>query len=712
MTSLRETTGLATPNIGLLLDAVPDPMIVTDVDGAILLMSRSAARLLGYSPSDLLGQPLAGLIRRDQRREYTEHRVAFVASGDETGPELETHFVTAHDSVLPIDASVGKLDLDGATYVLLVMREVSDRLANQSRLELMVAIDELTTRISSRLNTPDSEAIDRAIEASIHDLGGFCDASAAYLYTETESGSFVLHSQSKGEGSGGLITLGIESLPWLRAIVDEASISEVRTTGPLTPESAADYLLLREQGVSSLVLIPLRASGRTIGFAGIETTDPERPAWPGEDLAGLVVLQDVLENALERKRIGSELRRVNRVLQAVSECHDALIRAQDEKELLRDVCRIVVEAGGYALAWVGYPVDNDARRIEPQAEWGDGQGYVGNLNLTWWDDGEGRGPAGTVIRTRKPYLIEDTSADPSLSWHLRPFQAGFLSLVAVPMFYGDDVAGVLGVYDHQPGAFDAQGMKVLQRFADDLAYGIAALRARERQREAESQLRELLESKDELIATIAHELRTPLAGVVGFAQLLRDDSEVLDPESRAEMIRLVAEQGMDLTNIVDDLLVAAKSEAGTLEVARVKVDLRAQAAQVLEGWGSDAVKSIEFIGSSAVTTGDPARVRQILRNLVTNALRYGGEQVTVRVGGDQDSVYVMVEDDGKGVASEDQDRIFEPYRRAHDAPGVTASMGLGLSISRDLARLMGGDLSYCQEPGLSMFTLSMPARAE
>ena len=713
MTSLREITGLATPDIGLLLDAVPDPMIVTDVDGAILLMSRSAARLLGYSTSDLIGQPLAELIRLDQRQEYAEHRVAFVSSGEETGPELETHFVTAHDSVLPIDASVGKLDLGGTTFVLLVMREVSDRLANQSRLELMVAIDELTTSISSRLNTPDSEAIDRAIESSIHELAGFCDASAAYLYTETEPGSFALHSQSIGEGSrAGLVTLGLESLPWLRAIVDAAAISEVRTTGPLTHESAADCLLLRDEGVNSLVVIPLRASGRTIGFAGIESADPERQAWPGEDLAGLVVLQDVLENALERKRIGSELRRVNRVLQAVSECHDALIRAQDEKELLRDVCRVVVEAGGYALAWVGYPVDNDARRIEPQAEWGDGQGYVGNLNLTWRDDGEGLGPAGTVIRTRKPYLIEDTSADPSLSWHLRPFQAGFLSLVAVPLFYGDDVAGVLGVYDHQPGAFDAQGMKVLQRFADDLAYGIAALRARERQREAESQLRDLLESKDELIATIAHELRTPLAGVVGFAQVLRDDAEILDPESRAEMIRLVAEQGMDLTNIVDDLLVAAKSEAGTLEVARVKVDLRAQAAQVLEGWGSDAVKSIEFIGSSAVTTGDPARVRQILRNLVTNALRYGGEQITVRVGADQDSVFVMVEDDGKGVATEDQDRIFEPYRRAHDAPGVTASMGLGLSISRDLARLMGGDLSYCQKPGLSAFTLSMPPRVE
>jgi PAS domain S-box-containing protein len=688
-------------------------MIVTDVDGDIVRVSRSAAHLLGYRTSDLIGRPLGGLIWPEQRAAYIAHRETFLDGGEETGPELETFFLTSNGATLPIDASVGKLSLNDTTYVLLVMREVSDRLATQSRLEQMVAIDELTTSISSRLNTPDSDAIDEAFTAAIDELAVFCDASAVYLFCENEPGSFTLHSQSPQDGDAGAVAaLGLTALPWIRKLLEAPNISEVLTHGPVSNEAMPDCLLLRGQEVTALVLIPLRAGGRTIGFAGIESKDPARPAWPGEDLAGLIVLQDVFENALERKRIGSELRRVNRVLQAVSECHDALIRAQDEKELLRDVCRIVVEAGGYALAWVGYAREGDTKQVEAQAQWGEGNGYVENLDLTWGDDGPGRGPTGSAIRSREPYTVLDTSTDHDLTWHLIPHRSGFLSLVAVPMFYGDEVAGVLTVYDRQAGAFDERGVKVLQRFADDLAYGIAALRARERQREAESKLRDLLESKDELIATIAHELRTPLAGVVGFAQVLRDDADTLDPESRAEMIRLVAEQGMDLTNIVDDLLVAAKSEAGTLVVAQVRVDLRAQAAQVLEGWGSDVVATIDFDGGSAVTTGDPARVRQILRNLVSNALRYGGERISVRVGGDGETVFVKVEDDGAGVIEEEHDRIFEPYRRAHDAPGVTASMGLGLSISRQLAKLMGGDLRYCREGDLSVFTLTMPIRVE
>lgn len=683
-------------------------MIVTNSDGDILRVSKSAAQLLGYEIDELETRPLSEIISEPLRGEYDAHRLAFLTSGKETGPELETHFVAADKSTVPIDASIGRLQLDGSTYVLLVMREVSDRLATQQRLEMMLAIDELTTNISSRLNTPEVNQLDKEIEASITALATFCEARA-FLFTDLDAGTSRTCCDSDGiETHGGLVAIGLESLPWIRTQLETASISEVKTNHPLVDESAADRTRLRDAGVASLVVIPLRASGRTIGFVGIETSDTNRPAWPGQDLAGLIVLQDVFENALERKRIGFELHRANRVLNAVSECHDALIRAEDEKELLRDVCRIVVEAGGYALAWVGYALDNESRQIEAQAEWGEGSDFVQNLDLTWHDEAEGRGPAGTSIRTRKPYSVQDTSTDHGISWHARPHDYGFLSLVTIPLFYGDEVAGVLAVYDRLPWAFDDPEVKVLQRFADDLAYGIAALRARERQREAEAQLRELLRSKDDFIATIAHELRTPLAGVVGFAQLLRDEADELDPESRAEMVRLVAEQGMDLTNIVDDLLVAAKSEAGTLQVAHVRVDLRAQAAQVLEGWGATVGERIEFAGEPATTTGDPARVRQILRNLVSNALKYGGDNVIVRVGCESGKAFVEVEDNGDGVAPDERESIFEPYHRAHNAPGLTASMGLGLAISRDLARRMDGDLTYAGGPSSTVFTLSMP----
>jgi signal transduction histidine kinase len=225
---------------------------------------------------------------------------------------------------------------------------------------------------------------------------------------------------------------------------------------------------------------------------------------------------------------------------------------------------------------------------------------------------------------------------------------------------------------------------------------------------ARESMRHLLRSKDELIASISHEMRTPLTAVIGYGQILHQDDSGLSADERAEMIRTILEEGVDLANIVDDLLVAAMAEGGTLTVANVPVDLRAQTAQVLEIWPSEGARHIELTGTSIRAVGDPARVRQILRNLVSNALRYGGNTIRVNVSSDDSTARVAVSDDGPAIPPEERGRIFESYQRARQAPGLTGSLGLGLAISRRLARLMDGDLTYRYEAGESIFELLLP----
>ncbi|MDP3983558.1 MAG: GAF domain-containing sensor histidine kinase, partial [Acidimicrobiia bacterium] len=401
--------------------------------------------------------------------------------------------------------------------------------------------------------------------------------------------------------------------------------------------------------------------------------------------------------------------RANRILRAVTECNDALVRAKDEDTLLRDVCRIVVEAGGYKMAWVGIAMSDEEKSIRPIAQWGLDGGYLDDLRPSWADTERGQGPTGKAVRTGTPVAVQSIATDPGFEiWRERALERAYGSVVCVPFIHSDGAVGVLVVYAADSAAFDALEIGILQRFADDLTYGIDALRTRERQQEAEAQLRETLRSKNQFLATIAHELRTPLTAVVGFSQVLRDGGSGLLPSERADMFRMIAKEGMDLTNIVDDLLVVAKAEAGTLTVTRVHVDLRAQAAQVLEGLGHEAVGNIEFTGSPTHTTGDPARVRQIFRNLVSNALRYGGERIRVSVSSNDSTAQLIVADNGTGVPLEDRETIFEPYQRAQNAPGLTASIGLGLTISRELARLMDGDLTYRREAGESIFALTLP----
>ncbi|HEX9977111.1 MAG TPA: ATP-binding protein, partial [Acidimicrobiia bacterium] len=105
---------------------------------------------------------------------------------------------------------------------------------------------------------------------------------------------------------------------------------------------------------------------------------------------------------------------------------------------------------------------------------------------------------------------------------------------------------------------------------------------------------------------------------------------------------------------------------------------------------------------------DPARVRQVLRNLVVNAHRYGGDSIRVEVGRAVEAAYARVVDDGPGVSPDLSERIFEPYVRTWDSPSQPASVGLGLTISRRLARLMGGDVTYCHSGGETTFELTVP----
>lgn len=228
---------------------------------------------------------------------------------------------------------------------------------------------------------------------------------------------------------------------------------------------------------------------------------------------------------------------------------------------------------------------------------------------------------------------------------------------------------------------------------------------------AREQLQQLNRAKDAFLASVSHELRTPLTAVVGFGKILQDAAHTMSEQERAELLEMVVAQGTDLTNITNDLLVAARADIGTLEVTLVPVNLRAQTAQVLESFEGDQVAHIALVGHSVRAEGDPDRVRQIVRNLISNALRYGGDTIRVEVLSGDATAKVLVCDNGPAVPDEDRERIFQPYQRAHNAPGTPDSLGLGLAISRQLAQLMGGDLTYRHQHGESIFEFALPRSA-
>lgn len=219
----------------------------------------------------------------------------------------------------------------------------------------------------------------------------------------------------------------------------------------------------------------------------------------------------------------------------------------------------------------------------------------------------------------------------------------------------------------------------------------------------------LVEAKNRFLASVSHEIRTPLTAILGFARVLEDD-DGLTADDRRLMTSSIAEHAQDMSNIVEDLLVAARADIGQLDIISVPVDLAEQIETTLSAGGSFTNDvEVAILTDSPFALADPTRVRQILRNLLTNAERYGGDLVSVSITRESDRIHVEVADNGEGLPGELWERIFQPYESAHTASGRPNAVGIGLTISRELAELMGGSLQYSHDHDVSSFRLSLRA---
>lgn len=290
--------------------------------------------------------------------------------------------------------------------------------------------------------------------------------------------------------------------------------------------------------------------------------------------------------------------------------------------------------------------------------------------------------------------------------------------MTAPVGAGDKPMGLVIVADplSTVSGFTARDLKMLETIASRLAVSLENGRLEDSLAELtrlKERLEALIRSKDQFLASVSHELRTPLTGIVGLAQELNRSREMFSQDEVDEFMGMIFEQSTELANIVEDLLVAARADIGTLVIRPVRVDLVSEAETVLFTYLKRSerdniqpkVRGLE----TALAEFDPLRFRQILRNLITNAVRYGGENIWVEVERRGARFALIVADDGAGVPAAFVDDIFEPYTRASNSMLNPQSVGLGLSVSRALARLMGGDLVY--EPGeaVTRFVLLLPA---
>ena len=227
--------------------------------------------------------------------------------------------------------------------------------------------------------------------------------------------------------------------------------------------------------------------------------------------------------------------------------------------------------------------------------------------------------------------------------------------------------------------------------------------------------RRLDQEKSDFVATISHELRTPMSAVYGAAETLLARHDELTPQRRKQMVEMIASQAARLSQITAEVLLTTQLERGDVPLERKAVDVAQLAELVVQAMRQQLEPSasleLEIAADAARAAGDADRIQQVLVNLVDNAFKHGGPgPILVRVESGNGAVRVSVSDSGPGIPAGEQQRIFEKFYRA--GPQLTreaGGTGLGLYISRELVRRMGGRLTVQSRPGAgATFAFDLP----
>jgi len=430
---------------------------------------------------------------------------------------------------------------------------------------------------------------------------------------------------------------------------------------------------------------------------GTKTSAPREPT--GDEAARLKVYSETLIRKLEEKTLqleeanralkedisrhqaaDLEIKRANRALTMLGACNEALIRAVEEEALLRGICRIVVEVGGYRIAAVGLAEENESRTIALKAYTGDTPDLLRNLPRSWAEDKPGGlGPAGRAIRSGAPVVVNDPATDPTLlSVADEVRQAGIASGVYLPLKDAGRPFGVLALYSSPGPPANVDEVKLLGELADNLSFGIFSLRSRREREKADAALRASMGEQQALLKEVHHRVKNNMQVITS---LLRLEANRIDDGATKSVLK-------DMQNRIQSMAVLHEMLYRTGNFAQVDLgpylqQVATQLARALSRRPGQITLHMEVV-SVGVDLDQAIPCGLIVNELVSNAFKHafpdgrtGGVWVESKVLSSGE-LSLRVKDDGIGLPA---------------GLDATQSKSLGLQLVSDLARQLQGRMA-------------------
>ncbi len=452
----------------LLVEMSPDAILVNR-NNAIVQANAAAIRLLGAEgPHQVVGKTPFEIFHPDFHAAIRQRIDALLAG--RSVPLIEEKVVRVDGTTCDVEVAASPFPESTGLAMQVILRDISERKRAEEDLR----------RQREWL---------RVTLASIGD---------AVLVTDREGRITFLNAVAAGlTGWDQQEALGRPAAEVFR-IVNE------RTNAP--GENIVEEVLREERSASLANHTALVArDGREIPIE--DSAAPIRDA-DGKVAGVVLVFHDVAAKRRAEEALRSEserLRQLNRTLKAHIRSDQALLLAGDEKSYLEEVCKIIVEDCGYAMVWVGFCQDDEARRVLPVAYSGFEEGYLESLQISWADTERGRGPTGTAIRTGQATVCADMHGDPSiLPWREQALRRGYRSSIALPLMAGGSAFGALTIYSTVPNHFVDEEVRLLSTLAGDFAFAIQTLRIKDAHARSEQALRESEERFRTLAETIPH----------------------------------------------------------------------------------------------------------------------------------------------------------------------------------------------------------------
>jgi signal transduction histidine kinase len=311
-------------------------------------------------------------------------------------------------------------------------------------------------------------------------------------------------------------------------------------------------------------------------------------------------------------------------------------------------------------------------------------------------------------------IYREDMSEPAYAEEADFLALGLRSRVVAPILSGAATIGAISVVRREPGAFRDGEIELLGLLGRLVGSAIQNIRAYEAERTTVEELRRLSALRADFVSLVSHELRSPMASVIGSARTLEQRWRELSPDQRESFLALIAHETSRLAALIGDVLDTSRIESGTFSYSFEDVDLaglvRDSAAAAEHGQDEVTVEAVVREPLPPVR-GDRDRLRQVLVNLIDNAVKYSppGDRVSVEAEQSDSRVVIQVRDHGPGISPEHQRLIFEKFGRANVAEHAKPGTGLGLFIARSIAEAHGGALEVRSAPGRgATFRLSLP----